>query len=375
MAVAIASSASGNINETGNSITVSITPSGADRAIAIAISGHASGAVLGITSVTVDGNNATQAVITTADTQNMGLNAIYYYLAPATSAQNVVVTFDQTLSTNESALMGVFALTGVKSASALDNTDFVNQDPGTAIATNLSMAITAGAYAFVAYNDVGKVAVYDGTSGWAENFSAALSDTIKHSVGSHLSAGATENPFGNDTNYLQACVAMASFLSTVAPTVTTQAVSDLTQTTATGNGNVTNDGGTAITERGVCWNTSTNPTTANSKATASGTTGAYTVSMTGLTQSTLYYARAYAINSVGTSYGANTIFITPQALTLTAGTGAFVMTFWDAILKTVGITNVSKPTTSITNDSKPTTTFVNVSKPSTSITNDSKPNL
>ena len=67
--------------------------------------------------------------------------------------------------------------------------------------------------------------------------------------------------------------------------------------------------------------------------------------------------------------------IVPTAYTLTAGTGSFALTFWDAILRTVGITNVSKPTTSITNTSKPTTTFTNVSKPSTSITNSSKPNL
>lgn len=96
----------------------------------------------------------------------------------------------------------------------------------------------------------------------------------------------------------------------VAPTVTTQAVSSISYTTATGNGNVTSDGGATITERGVCWNTSTNPTTSNSKATSAGTTGSFTASMTGLTASTHYYARAYAINSVGTSYGTNVEFDT-----------------------------------------------------------------
>jgi hypothetical protein len=89
----------------------------------------------------------------------------------------------------------------------------------------------------------------------------------------------------------------------VAPTVTTSAVSDITDTTATGNGNVTADGGDTITERGVCWDTSSGPTTSDSKATSAGTTGAFSVSITGLTAETLYYYRAYAINSVGTSYG------------------------------------------------------------------------
>ncbi|HET9412139.1 MAG TPA: hypothetical protein VFO38_04810 [Candidatus Saccharimonadales bacterium] len=92
------------------------------------------------------------------------------------------------------------------------------------------------------------------------------------------------------------------------PTVTTQAVTELTVTTATGNGTVVADGGETITERGVCWSTSLNPTTSDSKATSAGTTGSYSVSITGLSNGTLYYARAYAINANGTSYGDNVTF-------------------------------------------------------------------
>lgn len=91
----------------------------------------------------------------------------------------------------------------------------------------------------------------------------------------------------------------------VAPTVTTSDPTNVGQDTCTGNGNVTADGGGDITERGVCWGTSANPTTSNSKATTSGTTGTYTVDVTGLTPNTLYHFRAYAINSAGTSYGAD----------------------------------------------------------------------
>lgn len=92
------------------------------------------------------------------------------------------------------------------------------------------------------------------------------------------------------------------------PTVTTQAVTNLTATTATGNGTVVSDGGDTITERGVCWSTSLNPTTSDSKATSAGTTGSYNVSITGLTNGTLYHARAYAINTNGTSYGSDVTF-------------------------------------------------------------------
>jgi len=97
-----------------------------------------------------------------------------------------------------------------------------------------------------------------------------------------------------------------------APTVTTQAVTDVATTTATGNGNVTADGGETVTERGVCWSTTTAPTTADSTATSAGTTGAFTAAITGLSGSTLYYVRAYAINSEGTSYGSEVTFTTTE---------------------------------------------------------------
>lgn len=95
-----------------------------------------------------------------------------------------------------------------------------------------------------------------------------------------------------------------------APTVTTQAVTNITETTATGNGNVTSDGGSTITERGTVISTSANPTTADHKDTASGTTGAFTTSITGLSKNTTYHVRAYAINDIGTGYGADVSFTT-----------------------------------------------------------------
>lgn len=107
------------------------------------------------------------------------------------------------------------------------------------------------------------------------------------------------------------------------PTVTTDEVSNITQTTAKGGGNVTDDGGTAVTSRGICWSTSHNPTTTSSHATGGTGTGSYTVNMTGLTQNTTYYVRAYAINSQGTSYGSEVSFTTSQnvsAPTVTTGT-------------------------------------------------------
>ena len=86
------------------------------------------------------------------------------------------------------------------------------------------------------------------------------------------------------------------------PIVTTAYVSEITQTTALATGTVTDDGGAEITDMGVCWSTSSNPTVSSSKA--------HNGYITGLTANTTYYLRAYATNSAGTSYGNEVTFNT-----------------------------------------------------------------
>src|SRR5450759_4156822 len=104
-------------------------------------------------------------------------------------------------------------------------------------------------------------------------------------------------------------------------TITTTAASAITATTATSGGNISSDGGAAITARGVCWNTSTGPTIVNSKTIDGTGTGSFASSITGLTAGTIYYIRAYATNSAGTAYG-NEITITPGATLATITTTA-----------------------------------------------------
>ncbi len=95
-----------------------------------------------------------------------------------------------------------------------------------------------------------------------------------------------------------------------APTVTTSAATNIAQTTATFNGEVTADGGASITARGVCYSTSTAPTTSGSHTTGGTTVDSYSHGVTGLTAGTKYYIRAYATNSAGPSYGSETDFTT-----------------------------------------------------------------
>ena len=93
-------------------------------------------------------------------------------------------------------------------------------------------------------------------------------------------------------------------------TVTTNTVTDVTSTSATCGGNVTENGGSDVTERGVCWSTEPNPTI-DGNHTSNGTgAGAFTSIITGLEQGTTYYVRAYATNSVDTVYGNMVAFTT-----------------------------------------------------------------
>jgi uncharacterized protein (TIGR02145 family) len=105
------------------------------------------------------------------------------------------------------------------------------------------------------------------------------------------------------------------YQSPVLPTLSTAAVSSITQTTAVSGGNVSATGGVAVTARGVVWSTSQNPTVqSNSGITNNGSgTGSFTSNLTALSPSTRYYVRAYATNSAGTAYGEQREFTTASS--------------------------------------------------------------
>ncbi len=85
---------------------------------------------------------------------------------------------------------------------------------------------------------------------------------------------------------------------------------------AVSGGNVTSDGGEAITAKGIVWDTSTSPTISLTTKTNEGSgIGNFTSSITNLTFGVTYYVRAYATNSTGTNYGIEVSFTTPKTIT------------------------------------------------------------
>ena len=154
------------------------------------------------------------------------------------------------------------------------------------------------------------------TNGWAiggpwySSMTGLTPDTLYHFRAYAVNAVGTS--YGADATFTTGAV-------TGVPTVTTSSVSSITETTATGGGNITSNGGATITVSGCAWSQSANPTYAGGGP-VSGSTGQTTngwatggpwpCSITGLSASTLYHVRAYAQNSVGTSYGSDVTFTT-----------------------------------------------------------------
>lgn len=97
-------------------------------------------------------------------------------------------------------------------------------------------------------------------------------------------------------------------LSYSLPTVeTTSATYSYSLNKATCVVKVTSNGGCTLTERGICWSTTKNPTTANFKYSGGTSVGTFYAFMSGLNLNSTYYVRAYATNCVGTAYGAQLV--------------------------------------------------------------------
>ena len=103
---------------------------------------------------------------------------------------------------------------------------------------------------------------------------------------------------------------------TVSPTVTTAAITQITETSAVAGGNVTSDGNATVTERGVVYGIKQNPTTDDNKLSSGSGTGEFTCNLANLQPNTIYYVRAYATNEKGTAYGEELNFTTSKQIVL-----------------------------------------------------------
>ncbi|WP_424492930.1 MBG domain-containing protein [Salinimicrobium sp. GXAS 041] len=129
--------------------------------------------------------------------------------------------------------------------------------------------------------------------------------------------GTNVNKDNGDSRFAMGHITVSSAVGTPAtntpPIVSTTAASGITATTATLGGNVTDNGGATVTDRGFVYGVSSPPTIGDGRATRvqdGNGTGTFEEAITNLSAETTYYVRAYAINSEGTSYGAEEVFKT-----------------------------------------------------------------
>ncbi|MBQ2438503.1 MAG: hypothetical protein II267_01280 [Paludibacteraceae bacterium] len=138
------------------------------------------------------------------------------------------------------------------------------------------------------------------------NFSCNLSN-LQDGVTYYVRAYATNQKgtaYGEEKSFTTTQISL--------PTISTSSISNITTNSAITGGNVTNDGRATVTERGVVYSTSANPTLSNAKIKNGSGIGSFTCHLNNLQDGTIYYVRAYAINTKGVAYGNEQIFTTTK---------------------------------------------------------------
>ncbi|WP_111710359.1 hypothetical protein [Lutibacter citreus] len=99
------------------------------------------------------------------------------------------------------------------------------------------------------------------------------------------------------------------------PTLTTNSITNTTTSKIISGGNISNDGGLEIISRGICWDLNEEPTIDDNILTNGTGIGEYSIEVQELNSNTEYYIRAFATNSLGTSYGNELRFTTLKDIT------------------------------------------------------------
>ena len=232
---------------------------------------------------TIKSGNTTS---TSASVTGLTANSTYYftvYSSNSCGASELATSSNfTTYNTAPSALSYI-----ASPVNATINTSTVSASPtvtGTVVSYNISPALPSGIS-------------LDTSSGVISGTASVASSQTDYTVTATNSGGSTTATFRLTVNAL-------------APSLTTTSLTNISKTSANSGGNITSDGGAAVTARGVCWSTVQNPSISDNKTTDGTGTGSFSSSLTGLSSGTVYYIRAYASNSVNTSYGEQKTFQT-----------------------------------------------------------------
>ena len=220
------------------------------------------------------------------------LGTTYYVRSYITTEVGTSYGSQQSFTTLGLPLVTASAASNVDTTSATFNGN-VTSDGGYSV-TDRGFVYKLGAVPSISDNKT-PATVPTGTGSFSKNITGLIPS------GTYYVCGYATNEEGT---YLTASYQTVNTSAAVfAPTVSTASpATSIGTNSASVSGNVTSDGGSTIIERGIVWNTSGSPTTSDNKLTSGGTTGSYSPAgsiMNGLH----FHYRAFATNSVGTSYG------------------------------------------------------------------------
>jgi hypothetical protein len=297
----------------------------------------------------VDKGAASSTGAFTVSMSGLTANTVYHVRSFASNIAGTNYGSEVTFTTSGIApTVTTQAVTGISTTTATGNGNIT--DLGIPNPTAYGVCWNTGGTPTVSDSKVDKGAA-SSTGAFTASMSGLTANTVYH-VRSFASNIAGTN-YGSEVTFTT---------SGIAPTVTTQAVTSISATTATGNGNITDLGVPNPTAYGVCWNTGGTPTVSDSKVDkgAASSTGAFTASMSGLTANTVYHVRSFATNIAGTSYGSEVTFTTLASSTSISGTANWSTGVWtDGTPATTS--NVTVGTGSITVDGNYTVNDLTVS--------------
>ena len=226
---------------------------------------------------------------------NLTATTTYYLRAYATNAQGTSYGNEQVFTTTilQLATLSATTVTAVLYTTATISGQVIT-DGGTTVTQR---GVCYGTQSNPTIND-NLLISGAGTGVFSVNLTGLSSNTLYYARTFATNAGGTA--YGTETTF--------TTLEMTAPTVSTSDVFSIDATSASSGGNVTADGGSPVTNRGICYGTQPNPTLQDSYTVNGTGTGAFNSILTNLTLDTTYYVRAYATNALGTSFGNSLTF-------------------------------------------------------------------
>ena len=245
-----------------------------------------------------NGSSALSVTLSTAvvlsGTQKMYVRFYPYLAAAATNKQfglrNIKISGTMEGSVANPATVSTTAMTSISTTTAVT---------GGTISSNGGGAVTASGVVYSTNENpttADSKTTENATSGsYTSNLSGLLPSTTYYVRAYATNSAGTS--YGNQVSF-------TTLSNIVAPTVTTTSQSQVTNKSFVVSGNVTDWGGANVTDRGIVYSTSANPTIDNATKISTGTgLGTFSSYAYGVASSTLYYVRTFATNAAGTSYG------------------------------------------------------------------------